>query len=166
METAELETLTKRQLPTLGISLLNLSHSHPQCQERRWRLATPLPCIWPQHHAQVFAASTASWVSRKPSVSAHQEMKAHNSWGLSPVPTCLSAADPGAYTVILLTKASPVPQQQEKALCAHESLRELQDGSRHYGEHWPSASQGRPFPWHSEAPQRLWSAKDCVKPRR
>lgn len=37
--------------------------------------------------------------------------------------------------MILLTKASPVPQQQEKALCAHESLGELRDGSRHYGEH-------------------------------
>lgn len=49
-------------------------------------------------------------------------------------------ADPGAHTVILLTKASPMPQQQEKALCACESLRELQDGFKHYGEHQPSAS--------------------------
>lgn len=67
--------------------------------------------------------------------------------------------------MILLTKASPVPQQQEKALCAHESLRESQDGSRHYGKHWPSASQGRLFPWHSKVPQWFWSAKDSVEPR-
>lgn len=48
--------------------------------------------------------------------------------------------------MILLTKASPMPQQQEKALWACESLRELQEGSKHCREHRPSASQGRPFP--------------------
>lgn len=62
--------------------------------------------------------SGASWVSREPPVSAHQGMEAHDSRELSPVPTCPSAADPGARTAILLTKASPVPQQQEKALRA------------------------------------------------
>lgn len=43
--------------------------------------------------------------------------------------------------MILLTKASPVPQQQEKAyvLMSHS-------GITGWLQLWPSASQGRPFP--------------------